>query len=96
MMKKRDHGVLIFKDLKFSKQSLLTKYKAILILGIINKGVSTKSDEIISILYRSYVRNHLEYCIQFWSPINVKYADILEGVPRRTTKMMPSLRNLSY
>ena len=65
-------------------------------LGIINRGVSYKSVEVISKLYRAYVRPHLEYCIQFWSPTNVKDADMLEGVRRRSAKMIPSLRNLSY
>ena len=65
-------------------------------LDIINKGVSCKSAEVISKLYRSYVRPHLEYCIQFWTPINLKDADMLEGVQRRATKMIQSLRNLSY
>ena len=74
--KERDLGVLMSKDLKFSKQCLLAKNKANLMLGIINRGVSYKSSEVISKLYRSYVRPHLEYCIQFWSPINVKDADI--------------------
>ena len=48
--------------------------------GIINKGASYKSAEVISKLNRSFVRPHLEYCIQFWTPINVKDADMLEGV----------------
>ena len=47
----------------------------------------------ISKLYSSYIRLNLEYCIQFWTPINVKDADMLEGVQRRTTGMIPSLRN---
>ena len=35
-------------------------------------------------------------CIQLWSPINDKGADMLEEVKRRATKMIPSLiRNLS-
>ena len=63
---------------------------------IINRGVSYKSAEIISKPYRSYVRTHLEYCIQVMSPMNVKDADILEGNQRRATKMIPSLRTLSY
>ena len=52
--------------------------------------------EVISKLFRSYVRPHLEYCVDFRSPINVKDTDMLEGVQRRTTKMIPSLRNFSY
>ena len=68
----------------------MAKNKANLILGIINRGVSYKSAELISKLYRSYVRPHLEYCIQFWIQINVKDADMLEGVQRRATKMIQS------
>ena len=68
----RDLGVLISMDLKFSKQCLLAETKANLLLGIINRGVSYKSSEVISKLYRAYVRPHLECCIQFWSPTNVK------------------------
>ena len=63
---------------------------------IINRGVSYKSAEIISKPYRSYVRTHLEYCIQFWSTVNEKVADMLEGLQRRATKMIPRIKNLSY
>ena len=63
-------------------------------LGIINRGLWYKSAEVISKLYRSYVRRHLEYCIQFWTPINVNDVDIIEGVQRRVTKMIPSFRKL--
>ena len=55
-----------------------------------------KSSEMILKLYRSYVKLNLKFCILFWIPINVKDADMLEGVQRRVTKMIPSLRNLSY
>ena len=63
-------------------------------LGILNRGVSYKSVEIISKLYRSYFRPHLEYFTYFWKPLNLKNADMLEGVQRRETKMNSSLRNL--
>ena len=53
------------------------KNKANLMLGIIKRGVSYKSAEVISQLYKSYVGPHLEYCIQFMTPINVKGADML-------------------
>ena len=42
-----DLGVLMSKELKLSKQCLLAKNTAILILGIINRGVSYKSAEVI-------------------------------------------------
>ena len=49
-------------------------------LGIISRGVLHKPAELMSKLYRSYVRPPLEYCIQFWSPRNVEEADMLEWV----------------
>ena len=61
----------------------MSKNKANLMLVIINRGVSYKFLEVISKLYRSYVRPHLEYFIQFWTAINAKDADMLEGVHRR-------------
>ena len=69
----RDLGVLISKGLKFSRQCLMAKNKGNSILRIINRGVSYKYSKVISKLYRPYM--HLEYCIQFWPPINVKDAD---------------------
>ena len=45
--KERDLGVLICEDVKFSKQCLTAKNKANLMLGIINRGVSYKSSEVI-------------------------------------------------
>ena len=57
----RDLGVLVSRDMKFSKQCLLAKNKSNLILGIINRGLLYKSTEVISKLYKSYVRPHLGY-----------------------------------
>ena len=48
----RDLGVLMSKDLKLSKQCLLEKNKANLVLGIINRRVLYKSAEVIFKLYR--------------------------------------------
>ena len=44
----RDQGVLMSRDLNFSKQCLLAKNKANLKFGIIYRGVSYKSTEVIS------------------------------------------------
>ena len=47
-------------------------------------------------LYNIFVRPHLEYAVQFWSPQLAKDQALLEGVQRRATKKIPSLRNKSY
>ena len=68
------------KDLKYLKQCLLAKNKTNLMLDIINREVLYKSIKVISKLYRPYIRPHLKYCIQFWSPTNMKGADMPEGI----------------
>ena len=42
------------------------------------------------------VRPLIEYCVQVWSPYKQKHIDLLEGVQRRATKLVPELRNKSY
>ena len=39
---------------------------------------------------------HINKIWPFWTPINGKDADMLEEVQRRASKMIPSLRSLSY
>ena len=73
----RDFGVIMSKGLKFSKQCMLGKNKDNLMLGIIKRGVSYESAEVISKLHTSCFRVHLQYCTQFWLPINMKDADML-------------------
>ena len=55
-----------------------------------------KEKELIIPLYETIVRRHLEYCIQAWRPYRKKDIDILERVQRRATKMIHTLKNISY
>ena len=92
----KDLGVIVDNNLKFSKQSVEAAKKANKVLGFISRTFDYKSKNIVLPLYKSLVRPHLEYCVQFWSPANRKDVDALERIQRRATKLIPSVRNYPY
>ena len=48
------------------------------------------------LVYKTYVRPHLEYAVQAWSPYYVKDIECLERVQRRATKLVKCLKKKSY
>lgn len=92
----KDLGVIISSDLKSSKQCNDASKKANKMLGMISRTISFRTKYNILKLYNAFVRPHLEYSVQFWSPYLRKDIIKLEKVQRRATKLIPSLRNKSY
>lgn len=92
----KDLGVTIANNLKPSTQCNIAVKKANRALGYIKRNFIYKSSDIILPLYRSIVRPHLEYAVQFWAPYLAQDVKKLEAVQRRATKLIPSLRNKSY
>ena len=43
-----------------------------------------------------YIRPHIEYCVQTWSPYYAKDIDMLEKMQHRTIKLVPQLANIPY
>ena len=48
------------------------------------------------LLYKTYIRQHLEFCIQDWSPHFVKDVAILDNVQKAATNLVPRLRKYCY
>ena len=62
----------------------------------VKRTFSTFEISSFALLYKTYVRCHMEYCVQAWNPYYRKDIDILEKIQRRATRMVPVLRHLSY
>ena len=52
--------------------------------------------EIFVPLYKSLFRSHFDYGMSVWTPHLVKYIKAIESVQRRATKMIPTIKDLSY
>ena len=92
----KDLGVLISRDLKVAEQCSKAVKKAMRVLGLIKRSFKNLDEESLKTLYCLYVRPHLEYCIQAWSPYFMKDIEKLEKVQRRATKLVWKLKNLPY
>ena len=70
--------------------------KAFGMLDFISQNIEYRSWDVLLKLYKTLVRPHLEYCVQFWSLYYRKDIIKLERVQKRFTGMLPGLDGLSY
>ena len=70
-------------DLKVDKQCSEAGNEVNKRLGMINRNFKCKAKKIILPLYKSFVRPHLDYCVQAWRPHYRKDIDKLEKVQRQ-------------
>ena len=92
----RDLGVLVTSDLKPGRQCVAAAAKASAVLGLIKRNFKAISVTNFRTLYKTYIRPHLEYCVQAWSPSLERDIACLERVQRRATKMVKGLKGKSY
>ena len=92
----RDLGIIVTSNLKPSQQCVKAALKARSILGWINRHFGFLNKDEFNILYKTYVRPHMEFCIQAWSPYLQKDIRCLEKVQRRATKMVYGLKDTAY
>eukprot|EP00061_Rhincodon_typus_P000495 g11892.t1 len=62
----RDLGVHVRSSLKAATQVDGVVKEAYGVLAFINRGIEFKSRELMLQLYKTLVRPHLKYCVQFW------------------------------
>ena len=81
----KDLGVCVSTDLKPSTQCTKSANRAMSVLRMVKRNFPRIDKDDFAILYKTYIRPHMEYCIQAWSPHLVKDIETLEKVQRRAT-----------
>ena len=92
----KDIGVIVCDSLKPSSQCAKAAKKANCILGQMSRSFLYRDKVVWVRLYVTYVRPHLEFSVQAWSPWYVKDVELLEQVQRRAVNMVAGLKSRSY
>ena len=91
-----DLGILMSDDLQVSRQCLSSAGRANRALGSMRMAFKHIDSRTLVVLYKAFVRPLLEYSSAAWSPHLKKDIRALENVQRRMTRLLPTLRSLSY
>jgi ribonuclease P/MRP protein subunit RPP40 len=97
----RDHqindlGVLMDEKLTFREHINAKISKAYQMIGIIKRNFRYLTIPTFTLLYKSVVRSHLDYCNSVWTPYKKGDIEALEKVQRKATKILPALKNMTY
>ena len=92
----KDLGVHIINSLKPTYHCEKAANKAMSALKLLRIAFDRLTTKNFKILYTTYVRPHLDYCIQAMGPYMIKDFKALERVQRRATKLVPEIRSLPY
>ena len=70
--------------------------KASKIIGLVRRNFRDLDKRDFLLIYKTYIRPHLEYCVQAWSPYLEKDMDMLERVQRSATRLLSGFAKYSY
>ena len=95
-VQEKDVGVEIHQSLKPSAQVAKAAAKANQVLGQMARAVTLRDTVTWPRLYKTYVRPHLEYAVQAWSPWTQADKEALEKVQERALRYMSGCKGSSY
>jgi Reverse transcriptase (RNA-dependent DNA polymerase)/Endonuclease-reverse transcriptase len=92
----KDLGVAISDSLKPAAQCARAAKTALAVLGQITRAFRYRDKLTFVQLYKQYVRPHLEFSVQAWSPWQQADKDKLERVQQKAIGMVSGLRGRTY
>ena len=92
----RDLGEIVRSDLKSSSQCIKAAASARKIIGMVRRHFKRLDIQDFNLIYKTYIRPHVEYCIQAWAPHLAKDIQLLENVQKAATSLVQELRKFSY
>jgi hypothetical protein len=92
----RDIGVVVSANLKPSAQCARAANTAQAVLGQLSRAFHYRDRHIFVRLYKQYVRPHLEFSTQAWSPWTEGDKNCLEKIQERTVRMVAGLKGTTY
>lgn len=92
----KDLGIVLNNSFTPSAQCAEAASKARKILFLLKGAIKSRHQEVWIPLYCAYVRPHLEYCVQAWSPYLRKDMAVLESVQRMATRWVYQFKDVPY
>ena len=96
VLEQSDLGVLIDSSLDFKKHVNRCINRAFTSWGIIRRTFDRLKPKMFKLLFKTYVRSHVEYCPQVWSPYKKGLIKRIERVQRVTTRKVIGMTGKSY
>ena len=96
VQQEKDLGVTFDSALSFDTHINNIVSKANQIAGIIRRSFTYLEPCNFVLMFKAFVRPHLEYAQAAWKPHLRKHIDLIERVQRRATKQLPGFKDLSY
>ena len=95
-VQERDLGVIIQTDLGSSKQVDKAAKTAMLHVRLLRRAFGQLDESISTTMISAYIRPHIEYAVQAWSPWLKRDQHKLETPLRRATKLIKGYQHLTY
>ena len=95
-VEEKDLGIRITNSLKPTVHCEKASGKAMSALRLLRSTFSRLMQDNFRIIFSTYVRPHLEYCLQAVGPYMKKNFNTLERIQRRASKIVKGMKHLSY